>query len=250
MKPITQLKWCVIWSPSVYKQFSRISRKVCGSWNTKFKIRTWHRRQGVKRNFVGGTISLSLTRVKSNWISKCFRVAKFWEGGCKEKKKILLWKNTTYLISFFMFITGGPAGPESLRSWVPLRGQRDCASLDSPSSPHLHHHSKNISSGPSDSDLSRFTTKNRPKTQKKHEEMAAFSLISTTVAISGFSELTAANLDTHQCSLQPILLRVTSLGSTLLRTTVSPVRETEPARLESISHLPQAAPQGGQHPFC
>lgn len=34
---------CVIWSPSVYKQFGRISRKnVCGSWNTKFNFSLGH----------------------------------------------------------------------------------------------------------------------------------------------------------------------------------------------------------------
>ena len=82
----------------------------------------------------------------------------------------------------------------------------------SPSSAYLHHQCKSISSGPSNTDLkgevSGCTARNRPKThqtQRDHGETAAFSLISTDVAISSFPELTTANLDTHQHSLKAIL---------------------------------------------
>lgn len=41
--------------------------------------------------------------------------------------------------------------------------------------------------------------------------MAAFPLIPADVAISSFPALTAANLDTHQHSLTPILLQIISI---------------------------------------
>ena len=86
------------------------------------------------------------------------------------------------------------------------------------SSVYLHHQSKSISSGPGNmgfkGEVSDCTAANRPKThqaQKECGEMAAFSLISTDVAISSFPELTAANLDIHQHSLKQILLHVISI---------------------------------------
>lgn len=109
---------CVIWSPSVIN--SRISRKkmyvVVEIQNSTF-IRTWCRRQGGKRNFLGGTISPSLNWVKSNCISNCFRVVKFWEGGCGKNKARVEKHNLPNLP--FVFIKGDSAGPDSLRSRVP-----------------------------------------------------------------------------------------------------------------------------------